>query len=63
VFLTTTVVNAKLGFTGVRAGWTELVIILILIAGTTYAMFGGAIMAATIVAMLAFIGYLYLLQK
>jgi hypothetical protein len=36
---------------------------LILIAGTTYAMFGGAIMAATIVAMLAFIGYLYLLQK
>jgi hypothetical protein len=63
VFLTTTVINVKLGFTGVRAGWTELVIILILIAGATYAMFGGAIMAATIVAMVAFIGYLYLLQK
>lgn len=63
VFLTTTVTNAKLGFTGVRAGWTELIIILILIAGVTYAMFGAAIMAVTIIAMIAFIGYLYLLQK
>ncbi len=63
VFLTTTVVNLKLGFTGVRAGWTELVLILILIAGIAYAMFGGNIMAVTVVAMLAFIGYLYLLQR
>ena len=63
VFLTTTVVNLKLGFTGVRAGWTELVLILILIAGIAYAMFGGPIMAVTVVAMLAFIGYLYLLQR
>lgn len=63
VFLTTTVINAKLGFTGVRAGWTELIIILILVAGITYAMFGAAIMAVAIIAMIAFIGYLYLLQK
>jgi hypothetical protein len=61
-FLTITVVNLRLGLAGVRAGWMDLLLMLVIIGIVSYAMFGAGIAAATLILSMGFIGYLYLLQ-
>lgn len=62
VFSTVTVVNVKLGLSQIRAGWTEIVIMLILEALLSFLMFGSGVGSASVVLCLAFVVYLYLLQ-
>jgi hypothetical protein len=62
IFLSVTVINLRLMLTNLRAGWTEVIIILIFIAIMTVAMFGLFVGAATVVLSLGFVVYLYLLQ-
>jgi hypothetical protein len=63
IFLSVTVINLRLMLTNLRAGWTEVIIILIFIAFITIAMFDLFVGAATFVLSLGFVVYLYLLQE
>lgn len=63
IFLTVTVINLKLTLTSIRAGWTEVIVVLIVIAIVTSAMFGIFVGAATGILSLGFVVYLYLLQE
>ena len=63
VFLSVTAINLKLMLTSLRAGWTEVIAILIVIAIVTSAMFDLFVGAATVVISLGFVVYLYLLQE
>ena len=62
IFLSVTVINLKMMLTNIRAGWTEIIVLLIFIAIMTYAMFELFVAAATVVLCLGFVVYLYLLQ-
>jgi hypothetical protein len=62
VFITVTVVNLRLGLTEIRAGWTEIITMIILVTIVSWAMFGASVSAASVILSLAFIVYLYLLQ-
>ncbi len=63
IFLSVTAINLKLMLTDIRAGWTEVIIILIFIAIVTAAMFDLFVGSATVVLSLGFVVYLYLLQE
>ena len=63
IFISVTAINLKLMLTNIRAGWTEVIIILIFIAIVTSAMFGVFVASATVVLSLGFVVYLYLLQE
>lgn len=63
IFLSVTAINLKLMLTSIRAGWTEVIVILIVMAIATSAMFGLFVGAATVVLSLGFVVYLYLLQE
>ena len=63
ILLSVTVINMKLMLTSIRAGWTEVIVILLIIAIVTSAMFGLFVGAATVVLSLGFVVYLYLLQE
>ena len=63
ILLSVTVINLKLMLTNIRAGWTEVIIILIFIASVTAAMFDLFVGSATVVLSLGFVVYLYLLQE
>lgn len=62
LFLTVTLVNIRLYFTQIRAGWLDLILILALMLVITYLMFGPEVTAATVVGDLGIIAYLYLMQ-
>ena len=62
IFLSVTVINLRLMLTNIRAGWTEVIVILIVITIVASAMFGFFVGAATMVLSLGFVVYLYLLQ-
>ncbi len=63
IFLSVTVINLKLMLTNFRAGWVEVIAILIFIGFITVAMFDLFVGAATLVLSLGFVVYLYLLQE
>ncbi|NWF95699.1 MAG: hypothetical protein HXY34_06120 [Candidatus Thorarchaeota archaeon] len=63
IFVTVTVVNLRFGLTGIRSGWTEIVIMLAVIGGISYGMFGPNIAAATLAFSLGFVAYLFLHQE
>jgi len=63
VFLTTTTINLRLFMTRIRAGWTEIILVFIIVVAISWMMFGDSVGLATGVLSLAFIGYLYLLQE
>jgi len=63
VFLTTTTINLRLFMTRIRAGWTEVILVFIIVVAISWMMFGDSVGLATGVLSLAFIGYLYLLQE
>jgi hypothetical protein len=62
IFLSVTAINLKMMFTNIRAGWTEVIVILIFIAIVSAAMFELFVASATVVLSLGFVVYLYLLQ-
>ncbi len=63
VFLSVTVINLKLFLTEIRAGWTEIIVLLIVLAIMASTMFGIFIGAASVILSLGFVVYLYLLQE
>ena len=63
VFLVTTVINLRLYLTNLRAGWTEVILIFIIILAMAWIMFESNVGLAVGVLSLGFIGYLYLLQE
>ena len=62
IFLSVTVINLRLMLTNIRAGWIEVIAILIVIAIASSAMFTLFVGAATVILSLGFVVYLYLLQ-
>ena len=62
IFLSVTVINLRLMLTNIRAGWTEVIVVLIVLTIVASAMFGLFVGAATVVLSLGFVVYLYLLQ-
>ena len=62
IFLSVTVINLKLMLSNIRAGWTEVIVVLIVMAIASSAMFGLFVGASTVILSLGFVVYLYLLQ-
>jgi hypothetical protein len=62
IFLSVTVINLRLMLSNIRAGWTEVIVVLIVMAIVSSAMFDIFVGAATVVLSLGFVVYLYLLQ-
>ena len=62
VFITVTVVNLRLGLTEIRAGWTEIIAMIVLVTIVSWTMFGASVSGASVILSLAFVVYLYLLQ-
>jgi len=63
VFGTVTVVNLRLQLTDVRAGWPEIILMIIVVAVIAYLAFGLNAMGGAVVLSLGFVAYLYLLQE
>ncbi len=63
VFGTVTVVNLRLQLTDVRAGWPEIILMIIVVAVIAYLAFGVNAMGGAVVLSLGFVAYLYLLQE
>ncbi|MHA2021087.1 MAG: hypothetical protein ACW98J_05975 [Candidatus Thorarchaeota archaeon] len=63
LFLTITVVNIRLYLTQIRAGWTELILLLIVVFVMTFLMFESGVAIVTLLLSLAVIVYLYMLQE
>ena len=63
VFATVTVVNLRLQLTGVRAGWLEVIIMLVVVTAIAWLAFEANAAGATLILSLGFVGYLYLLQE
>jgi hypothetical protein len=62
-FLTITVVNVRLFMTQIRAGWIELVLLLIVVFVMTILMFLPEVAIVTLLLSLALIVYFYMLQE
>ena len=62
IFLSVTVINLRLMLSNIRAGWLEVIAVLIFIAIIASAMFDLFVGAATVILSLGFVVYLYLLQ-
>lgn len=63
IFLSVTVINAKLFLSGIRAGWMEVISVFIIVVAISWVMFGAAVFGVTAVLSLGFVVYLYLLQE
>lgn len=63
IFLSVSVINLRLMLTEIRAGWTEVIILLIVIGIMGSTMFGLFVAAASVICSLGFVVYLYLLQE
>jgi hypothetical protein len=62
IFLSVSIINLRLMLTEIRAGWTEVIILLIALAIMASTMFGIFVGGASVVVSLGFVVYLYLLQ-
>lgn len=62
VFSSITVINIRLFITKVRAGWAEVIIMLILATAMGWAMFEYNVALPSLVLSMGFVVYLYLLQ-
>ncbi|MHA1943628.1 MAG: hypothetical protein ACW96M_04440 [Candidatus Thorarchaeota archaeon] len=63
IFLSVTIINLRLTLTEIRAGWTEVILVLIVLAIMSSTMFGIFVGAASVILSLGFVVYLYLLQE
>ena len=62
IALITTIINSRLYFTEIRAGWLEIIFTLILVTAISWAMFDSNVGIATLVISIGFVVYLYMLQ-
>lgn len=62
IALITTIINSRLYFTEIRAGWLEIIFTLILTTAISWAMFDSNVGIATLVISIGFVVYLYMLQ-
>ena len=62
IALVVTIINSRHYFTGIRAGWLEVIITLIVVTAISWAMFEVNIGVATLVISIGFLVYLYMLQ-
>lgn len=62
IALITTIINSRLYFTEIRAGWLEIIFTLILVTAISWVMFDSNIGIATLVICIGFVVYLYMLQ-
>ena len=62
IALVVTIINSRLYFTGIRAGWLEIIFTLILVTAISWAMFEVYIGVATLVISVGFLAYIYMLQ-
>jgi len=62
VFLSVTVINLRMFFSDVRAGWLEVISVYILVVVMAWLMFGASVGGISAIFNLGFIAYLYLLQ-
>ncbi len=62
IALITTIINSRLYFTEIRAGWLEIIFTLILATAISWAMFDSNVGIATLVISIGFVVYLYMLQ-
>ena len=62
IALITTIINSRLYFTEIRAGWLEIIFTLILVTAISWAMFDSNIGIAALVISIGFVVYLYMLQ-
>ena len=62
IALITTIINSRLYFTEIRAGWLEIIFTLILTTAISWAMFDSNVGIATPVISIGFVVYLYMLQ-
>lgn len=63
VFATVTIINLKLYISKIRAGWTEVIAMVFLMGAISWLMFESWVGMASIVLMVGFVVYLYLLQE
>ncbi|MFW9809587.1 MAG: hypothetical protein ACFFE6_09430 [Candidatus Thorarchaeota archaeon] len=62
MFLSITTINLRLMLTQIRAGWLDVILLLILLVIMASTMFGLFVGAASVILSLGFVVYLYLLQ-
>jgi magnesium-transporting ATPase (P-type) len=62
IFLCVTVINLRMFFSDVRAGWLEVIASYILVVAMAWLMFGSAVGGVSAILCLGFVVYLYLLQ-
>ena len=62
IALVVTIINSRYYFTGIRAGWLEIISTLILVTVISWAMFEVNISIATLVISIGFLVYIYMLQ-
>ncbi|MEE8182438.1 MAG: hypothetical protein V3T87_03915 [Candidatus Thorarchaeota archaeon] len=62
IALITTIINSKLYFTEIRAGWLEIIFTMILVTAISWAMFDSNVGIATLVISIGFVVYIYMLQ-
>ncbi len=62
IFLSVSVINLRLMLSQIRAGWFEVILLLIVLAIMSTTMFGVFVGAASVIVSLGFVVYLYLLQ-
>ncbi|MGY5861131.1 MAG: hypothetical protein RTU09_01975 [Candidatus Thorarchaeota archaeon] len=62
IALIVTVIAARLYFTGIRAGWLEIISTLILVTAISWVMFESNVGIATLVISIGFVVYIYMLQ-
>ena len=63
VFLTVTAINLRHYLTHIRAGWLEVIVLLIISTIISYLMFEAGVAAASFLLNLGFVVYLYLMQE
>ena len=62
IFLCVTLINLRMFFSEVRAGWLEVISVFILAVVMAWLMFGNAVGGVSAIFCLGFVVYLYLLQ-
>jgi hypothetical protein len=62
IALVVTIISSRIYFTGIRAGWLEIISALILVTAISWAMFDVNVGIATFVISIGFVVYIYMLQ-
>ncbi|TXT53947.1 MAG: conserved membrane protein of unknown function [Candidatus Thorarchaeota archaeon] len=62
-FASLSTINLRLMISGIRAGWTEMIALIIVVTALAFFMFSPELAAATLVATLGILSYFYMIQR